>query len=199
MVEEKSRKTITVTHLNIRPSISILIGQLIFVNFVGGVAIIAGYLFILGYQDAIDVIIKTYIGLILLVIVFAGEIFLTIFATLQWINDYYELTSDKVIHKRGVIFRRIEKYSLENLTYLSINQGILGTLLNYGTLTFLSPRREKLLEFYNIHNPNKYLEVIEHLKPNFGRVEEVLRGAIKEEDQYDTEPDAEVDNEGENS
>lgn len=194
MAEEKGKpKLITVTHLNIRPSITLLIGQLVFVNLVGSIVVIVGYIFILRYAAAVNTILKSYFGLILLVIVFATEILLTIFATLQWINDYYELTPDKVIHRKGLIFRKIEKYSLENLMYLSIQQGLLGTLLNYGTLTFLSPRREKLLELYDIHNPNKYMEVLEYLKPNFGRVEEIIRGEIPEKEFYDTDEQEESD------
>lgn len=71
--------------------------------------------------------------------------------------------------------------------YLSINQGILGRILNYGTLSFLSPRREPLVQLYNIHNPNKYMEVLENLKKTFGREENVIRGSVKEEE-YEGEP-----------
>lgn len=176
---------ITVTHLNIRPSISLLIGQLVLLDILVMLVIIGGYLVILQFQSDIDLILRSLSGLFILWAVFLAQIFLTIFASLQWINDYYELTPTCIIHKKGVIFRKIEKYSLENLMYLNVEQSTLGTLLNYGTLTFLSQRREKLLELYLIHNPNKYLEVIENLKPNFGKVEQVIRGEIKEDENGD--------------
>lgn len=180
-MDTEKAKTITVTHLNIRPSISVLVAQLVLLDVLVAAVLIGGYLVILHFQNAISIVLKSYFGLFLLWFVFILQVGLTIYATLYWINDYYELTSDTLIHKKGLINRKIERYPLDNLTYLNVEQGFLGSLLNYGTLTFLSPRREKLLELYLIHNPNKYLEVLESLKPNFGEVEDVLRGGVEED------------------
>lgn len=176
---------IHVTHLNIRPSISLLLAQLIMLSILTAAVITGGYLLILNSPVLLTESLKSMMGLFLLWIVFSFEIFFTIYAVMQWINEYYEITPHSIIHKKGLLFRKIEKYSLDQLAYLNVDQGLLGKLLNYGTLTFLSARREKLLELYAVHNPNKYLEVVESIKPNIGRVEDILRGSVEETEDTD--------------
>lgn len=169
---------ISVTHLNIRPSISILLLQLIFINILAAAIVILGYLAILNYPPTIEFYLKSLSGLVILGVVFAIQIVITIYAALKWINEYYELTPKLLIHKKGIFFRKIEKYAMEHIRFAIINQGILGQLFNYGTITLLDARKEKFLDLYLIHNPTKYLEVFEKLNPEMDEIENVLREEI---------------------
>ncbi len=175
---------IHVTHLNVRPSISLLLVQLILLNILAALIITVGYIMLINSPVEAEIF-RSLTGLVILWLVFTFEIFLTIYAALQWINDYYELNTHNIVHRKGLIFRKIEKHPMEKLSFLTVDQGILGKILNYGTITFLDARREKLLDLYSIHDPNKYLEVVESLKPNIDRSEAVLRGSVNEEEDVD--------------
>lgn len=172
---------IHVTHLNIRPSISMLVLQLIFLDLVAAAVITFSYFAILLYPVIADMILRSYLGLFLIVLVFIVQICLSSWAVLQWINDYYELTPKLLVHRKGVIWRKIEKYPMEHIRYVTINYGLLGRLLNFGTITLYDMRRIRYTELYLIHNPNKYLEVLEKLDPSIDVVEDVIRGGASEE------------------
>ena len=175
MVKEIEGNKIHVTHLNVRSSISILLIQILFVNLLSYFVIVAGYLFILNYLEAVTLALRSTTGLILLLIVFIGQFFLIVYGLLQWMNDYYELTPETIIHKKGLIFRKREKYSMQHVHYITISQDLIGKVFNYGTITLFDQRRTKLLDLYLIHNPTRYREVFEKIKPDIDESEAILR------------------------
>ncbi len=168
---------IYVTHLNIRPSIFLVLFQLLFVNILASFSIIAGYLLILNYEPTISLFLKSFAGLIVLAAVSMFQFYLGIYAILQWINEYYELTPKELVHKKGVIWRKVEKYSMEHIKYVKVNQDILGRLFNYGSLSFYDSRRTKYLDLYFIHSPMRYLEIFENINSDLDELEDVIRGS----------------------
>lgn len=171
---EAQNGRIHVTHLNIRPSIFIILFQLLFLNVLSYVLILAVYLLVFNEQLPIDTGSKSLIGLALIVLIFVVQFSLTVYGVLQWMNDYYEITPQTLIHKKGLIFRKLEKYSMEHVQYIDVRQGILGKIFNYGTLSLYDRRRTKFFDLYLIHNPTKYLEVLENLNPQLDETEEMI-------------------------
>lgn len=164
-----------VTHINIRPSISILVLQLIVLNVLSAAAIVAFCLAAVLYLPIMELILNAYIGLILISIIFFAQISLTIYAVVVWMNEYYELFPEYLIHRRGVVFRKESKFPIRNIRFIQVNQGILGKMLNYGTLTLLDGRRNKFLDLYLIHNPVRYYQILDKLNPSINEEKESLR------------------------
>ncbi len=158
--------TIHMTNLNIRVSISVLVMRLIAVD------LLAAFLLELFYYSLVRGQEVTNIALLdssLFPVVFIAlgilKILATIYVVLQWLNEYYEITRDAVVHKRGIIFRKVEHYNLDTVRALTIQQGLFGQLFNYGTITLFDIRMQKYLDMYLIHNPKRYIHVLEQLKP----------------------------------
>lgn len=166
---------IVVSHINIRPSISILVMQLILLKLLVAAIIIGLYLIGISYSFAADLLYDLYLGLSLIVLVFSAGIFMTIFAVLSWMNEYYELGPKNLIHKKGLIFRREEKYPVENIKFVQLSQGFLGKMFNFGTLTLLDLRRNKLTDMYLIHNPLRYYEIMDRLFPGINEEGNLIR------------------------
>ncbi len=180
-METSGDEKISVSHLNIRPSISILMIQLVFLDVLAVSVLLISYLLLVNFSAGVDIILKSVFSLVVLLAVFAVLVITTIYSVLQWVNDYYELSPQYLVHKKGVIFRKIERFSMDHIRYCSVNQGLFGKLLNFGTITFLDQRRIKYLDLYLIHNPTKYLEVFEKINPEIDEMEEVMREKIIEE------------------
>jgi len=103
------------------------------------------------------------------------KIFLTTFIILRWLNDNYEITPEVLIHKRGIIWQKEERYKLVHVKSFGLEQGILGKIFNYGTLRFYDWFLRKDYAIYLIHNPRKYLRILEDLLPYSDEIKATLR------------------------
>src|SRR5690348_4699784 len=143
----KLRKMIQVTHVNIRLSISFLLMKLIAIELVAGMIIIswqigtAFYVSNFAILKSIFVIAVPVITLLVLL-----KTFITIFIILQWLNEYYEISSDMIKYRRGIIFRRVDDYPIEDIKFIDVEQRAFGRILNYGTITLLNLRRLQLAQ-----------------------------------------------------
>src|SRR3989344_1170265 len=95
---------ISVSHINVRLSISLLLLKLLFVELVAGASVVFFYSVLLPYEGMM--LQNVGMGLfnlpfyIALVII---KIFVTFFVILQWLNEYYEITPKVLYHRRGLI------------------------------------------------------------------------------------------------
>lgn len=160
-------KEITLTYLNIRQSITILLAKLFFVDFLTAVLVVFSYYSIVKGGEITNY--KTeYTPIFLLIFATLGilKIAADIYVVLQWLFEYYEITPTFISHKKGVIFRAEEKYQLNNVREIAISDSLLGEIFNFGTITVYDLRRQKYFDMYLIHNPQRYAEVLSKLKPN---------------------------------
>ncbi|MGE5041495.1 MAG: PH domain-containing protein [Candidatus Levyibacteriota bacterium] len=169
-------KEITLTHLNIRQSISILLAKLIFIDILAAVIVTAVYFGIvtggnwLNYNEANTILfLSTFLGTGLLKIIADAAIILL------WLNEYYEITPDYIIHKKGIIFRKTEQYRISNVRMMDVADTFFGELLNYGTVTLFDIRLEKYLDMFMIHNPDRYAKVLKQLRPEIEMKEDRMR------------------------
>ena len=174
---------IPITHVNIRTSIVLLLLRLVLLDLIGAAFVIIYFSTITGSFFSADirstVLSLNFLFFLVMVIVKIG---LTTFVVLEWLNEYYEITPKTVVHKRGVIFREIDRFSLDKVRAVSVQQGIFGKIINSGTLTLYDVRLNKYMDLFQIHNPMKYLHVFEDLIPNLEERKTVLREHIREEE-----------------
>lgn len=181
MGNEKQR-LIQVTHLNVRLSISIMLLKLLFVEVVAGIVVIFFHtgLMLFDGQRLEDVAIQLF-QVPLYIALVGMKSFVSFFIILQWLNEYYEITPTAIFHRRGVIFRREDRYILSHIAQVEVIQTFFGRLLNYGTITLYDARRNKYEDMYMIHNAIRYAHVIESLLPTADEKKRYLRGGIEEE------------------
>lgn len=159
-------KKIQVTHVNIRLSISFLVLRLLGIELIAALAIILLHSFIFSpYSTLVNVQVRELnIPLFLALVLIKTS--LTIFVVFQWLNEYYEISAEFIIHKKGAIFRREEKFPTAHVANVDITQNLLGKILNYGTIILYNYRRQVYTIMYQIHNPIRYSKILEDLIPN---------------------------------
>lgn len=108
-----------------------------------------------------------------------------IYVIVTWLEEYYELTPTEVIHKKGFLFRQEERYTLDHIGSITIEQGLFGRIFNFGSLKLFDWALEENIYIYLIHSPRKYHNILETLIPEADREEKVFREKIiDEEDVY---------------
>lgn len=159
---------ITFTYLNIRQSIAILLAKLTVLDIALAI-IVVGFYFLLVQGEAIvgfRLSTNTWFFLLLFGIIGIIKIALGIFIVLLWLNEYYEITPEYIIHKRGLIFRKTEQYRIDHIRAMDVQDTFLGELFNFATVSLYDIRMNKYLDLYNIHNPRRYTHVLKELRPH---------------------------------
>lgn len=98
-----------------------------------------------------------------------------IFIIIQWLNQYYEITPKEIIFKRGFIFKKEERNTLDHLGSIEVDQGLLGRIFNFGTIKLFNWATEKNFPLYLIHNPMKYHFILQTLLPEADKKKKVFR------------------------
>lgn len=158
---------ITLTYLNIRQSIAVLLAKLVLADLIFSLIVI-GFYFVLVQGDRFVQSASTNSSLFLSVFTILGVIKICIsgYIVLRWLNEYYEITPEYIIHKRGLIFRKTEQYRLDHVRAMDIEDTFLGEIFNFATITLYDIRLNKYLDMYLIHNPQRYANVLRALRPH---------------------------------
>ncbi len=90
------------------------------------------------------------------------EVVLILLPLLQWANEYYEITQYEIVHHKGVVSHSQQIYPLNNIEAIIIEQGLLGRMFHYGTITLRNPVLNKTIYLYLISHPEKYMEIIKN-------------------------------------
>lgn len=162
-----SNKQITLTYLNIRQSIAILIAKLVLIDLIMAAIVIGSYFFIIqGAQYLHTTSLNT--SLFLLVFAVAGiiKILIDIYVVLLWLNEYYEITPEYIVHKYGLFYRKQEHYRLDHVRAIDVDDSLLGEIFNFATITLYDIRLNKYLDMYLIHNARRYAKVLKELRPH---------------------------------
>lgn len=167
---------ITLTHLNVRQSIAMLLAKLIVTDLILAF-IVVGFYFLLvqAEQFSFDAAKSTTWFLVSFGLAGIVKIGLSIYIVLEWLNEYYEITPDAIIHKRGIISRKAERYNLDKVRAIDIHDSFLGELCNYATVTLYDIRLNKYLDMYLIHNPGRYARILLTLRPRLEMKSEHMR------------------------
>ena len=162
-----SEHTITLTHLNIRQSIAILLSKLVLADILVAIVVIGFYFLLVQGEQYMQIIGKYTIAILIIFALFGIiKIGLTVYIVLQWLFEYYEITPEAVIHKKGIIERKTEKYNLKNVRKVIIHDTFLGELFNFATVTLFDIRLNKYLDMYLIHNPDRYVKILKQIRPH---------------------------------
>lgn len=82
------------------------------------------------------------------------------YAILEWFHNLYELRPGSITHAWGVVSRREEVFSLQNIEAGKVKQDVIGRFLGFGTASFYSPVLKKEYELNDIGDPHEMKDVI---------------------------------------
>lgn len=182
-ISKNGDEQLIVSHLTIRESITFLVLRLLGLEAIAAIGIIVFHNLILSpaVRDTVGPQLIVFNIPLFVLLVFL-KIILMIFIIVQWLNEYYEITPKEIIHKKGLIFRKEEKYKLEHLGALKINQNVIGRIFNYGSLKLYNLALRKDVSLYLIHNPRKYHHVLESILPAADEEKKVFREHMLEKE-----------------
>lgn len=167
---------ILVTHINIRQSIFFLILRLIVLDIIAVFFILVFFssLSVPFVSDALKLKVIGY-NMPFFLVLGLIKFFVTLFVVLQWLSTYYEIWPNSIIHKKGIVWKKEEKFPFGHIRLIKIEQGILGKLLTYGTLSLYDYSLRRYASLYLIHNPIKYFHILDGLVPKAEKEKEILR------------------------
>ncbi len=174
---------IHVSHITIRQSISFLLIRLVTLEIVSVLGLILSLVFFFNdqVQDRLGDLIL-FINIPFFALVVLVKTIVMLFIVIQWLNEYYEITPKYIVHKRGFLFKKEERNTLMHLGKVSLEQNLLGRLLNYGNVKVFNWALEKEITLYLIHNPMKTIRVLQDLLPEADEENKTIREHLIEED-----------------
>lgn len=184
IINDNQDRKIVVTHVTIRQSISVLLLRLVLLEILAATGVVLFHTLIIStnitdiaHNLNSDFNVFSVPVFLLFVLI---KTFLMIFVIFQWLEEYYEITPNEVIYRRGLIFRKEEQNRLEHLGSLEINQSLLGRIFNFGTIKLFNMTSKKDVLLYLIHNPMKYHHILQTLLPESDKGKRVFREHLLE-------------------
>lgn len=176
----EGKKHFIVPHVTIRQSIFFLLLKLLVIEILStGSALIffSSTIIPIPFETKVEILSYNMIYLIFHAI---SKLGLTTYVILLWLNDYYQLTTEIVTHRYGIFWQKEESFKVTHIKNFGIRQGVFGKIFNYGSLHFYDWFLKQEYSMYLIHNPRKYLKILEDLLPFADEDREMVREHIVE-------------------
>jgi len=109
----------------------------------------------------------------------------SIYLFFKWRSTYYEIYPDRVVIRKGIIARRRDEIQMDQFGALSIEQGMMGRMLNYGNLRFATGSMGAVgRTLRQIPNPEYYLQLINSMlnrvpKPKVPAIETLTEQGVE--------------------
>lgn len=97
--------------------------------------------------------------------IFVFETTIVFYIFFAWHKEYYNIQSDKILHAKGIVFRKRTSIPLSSVKSVSYRQGPLGKLTKYGTIE-IKDGTENGFKLEHVSDPSMYVELVVRLKNN---------------------------------
>jgi len=176
VLEKFAPGEISVSHVNIRQSISILVMKIIFLEFMGLITFLMSCRIVGCEESPLFIQIAS-------ILISGFKLTLFIYTIYRWVTEYYEITPYKVIHRKGLFFQKKEMYYFKHISAVNYDQSFFGRMFNYGSLTLHDWELEKDVCLYLVHNPKKYYLLLKKLNPSMDEADQTIREQVIETDE----------------
>jgi uncharacterized membrane protein YdbT with pleckstrin-like domain len=109
---------------------------------------LAGWAFVASRYDGAAVWVALAAALIVIVGYSARK-------AVDWATSHFVLTSDRVLHRRGLVAKHSMEIPLEHINDVRFSQNVLERMINAGTLTIQSASEQGREVFENIRQPEE--------------------------------------------
>lgn len=182
-IKKESKSAFEVTHVNIRTSIVFVILKLLVLDILASATalvffgvISSGYL-----SNQISFFLISNSAFYFLILA-AVKIVFTLYVVIQWLNEYYEITPQRIVYRRGIFWRKVDVYDYAHVRSLGIQQGVLGRIFNFGSLSIYDRGVYKYYYLSYIHNPQRYFKLLQNLCPDADMEKDVVREQVHDEE-----------------
>lgn len=79
----------------------------------------------------------------------------------SWKNRYYTITPDGVTKHKGIVTIKQEKYDCHYVESITIQQGLLGQMFDFGTISLYDPVQKHRLHLVNVPDPAQAVKTLE--------------------------------------
>ncbi len=178
---KKADNPIRISHVNIRTSIAFLLIKLLLLEAIAASAVIL--FFSVALSDFLTTmgITLPYLSIPVYVFFVLVKMLMTLYLVLQWLNEYYEVSTETVVHRKGVIFRYEFTFPLKHIRILRTEQTLWGKFFNYGNISLEDEYGAEKIFLYQIHNPVRYANILEDQLTDEIEVIRKVRGNILEQ------------------
>jgi uncharacterized membrane protein YdbT with pleckstrin-like domain len=91
---------------------------------------------------------------------------LLVYIALRWVNDYYEISPDEISHVTGIFSKTRKSYPYRDIQSITVHQGVMGRLFNYGEVNLYIPTLGHELHFREVSDPARFVELVKSTNPN---------------------------------
>lgn len=141
------------------------------------------------YMNSVPVSITEFVSIMFftfLLLIFA-HMFLTLFLIVQWTHESYEIRPTEIIHRQGLLFKKVEHFTFMHLMSVEMKQGLWGQILNFGTIHMYDRYINADVYMFQIHNPKRYQLILSQLIPFVDEKEECLQNPLYDEEGEEVE------------
>jgi membrane protein YdbS with pleckstrin-like domain len=167
---------IFVDHINVRQSIFLLMFRLILLDVIFAFLTVL-HVILVSNETILNIfseIVSSY-SLMFFLALLLVKIILAIYVVMGWINEYYEIWPNSIVHKSGFIVKHEERHPFTHIKSIKVEQGFFGKSFRFGTISIYDWYLEKSTSLYLIHNPIKYFNAIESLIPRTEEEKQVFQ------------------------
>lgn len=81
---------------------------------------------------------QPYVWMLVTVMIFAGWLWAASIAAVRMLGDHYELTSQRLKHRTGILFRKVHRIELIDIDDVMFEQGPIQAMLGLGAINLQS-------------------------------------------------------------
>jgi len=101
----------------------------------------------------------------LLTILSLVQMIIIVIIVLRWYNSYCEIREDDIIERHGFISTRENTHSYRNFSAISISQGVIGRIFNFGNVKLFNPALDHKLVIKRVSSPTRYMKLLSERLP----------------------------------
>lgn len=103
----------------------------------------------------------SYIGLFLVMLIVS--VIVAIFTILKWQSEYTILTPSGIMQYSGILQKKEQRYACSFVEAIKMEQSLLGSIFNFGTLSLYDPEIKEDIYLENIIDPKKSIDLIKKI------------------------------------
>jgi uncharacterized membrane protein YdbT with pleckstrin-like domain len=165
-------KMVDVKHMQpvmVRRSLAVLVMRLLIAPLIFGVIYIFWRIFIdinLFRLPADTLLAINSISIIIFfALIMVVQTAVVLIVVLDWVNRYYEIRSDELVVISGILTKKEVEYPYGNIQSITVVQGLVGRIFNYGSVRVYIPTLGHDLYFMEVPDPHRFVEMVKEFNP----------------------------------
>lgn len=92
------------------------------------------------------------------------EFCLLLWMILRWYHKTYFIEANYLVRRSGILFKNEMRFALNNFESISVHQGFLGRIFQYGTIQISNPTQNQKITLYAVANPQEFVHWLKKME-----------------------------------